>query len=104
MNNKKTNTISTFDRIMKNPKRKKNFEQGYKNFILSEILCELMEINHISVRKLAQKSKISPTIIQELRSGKKRNVTINSVNNIFSSLNCKLIIRNKNKEYTLNSL
>ncbi|MDY6969804.1 MAG: helix-turn-helix transcriptional regulator [Spirochaetota bacterium] len=50
-----------------------------------------MEVNHISVRKLAEKSGVSPSIIQNIRSEKTSNVTFNTLNSIISSLGYRII-------------
>lgn len=94
---------STFDRLMKDPKRKSRFYKGYKAFLLSELLCEIMEENNISVRQLASKAGISPTVIQDIRSGKKTNATLNSISSIFSSMGYQLIAKKKEKEFLLSA-
>ena len=49
-------TKSTFDRMMENPEWKADFENGYKEFLISEFLCEQMEHSNLSVRELASKA------------------------------------------------
>jgi len=92
---------STFDRLMVNPERKKSFENGYNEFLLSEIIAESMQNRHLSVRALAKQSGISPTIIQELKTGKKKNLTVGSMSNILSNLGLKLVVKSGEKEYAL---
>ena len=59
---------STFDKfITNNPKEKVKFEKEYNDFILSEFILERMEAENLSVRALAKKADVSPTIIQKLR-------------------------------------
>lgn len=59
---------STFDKfITNNPKEKAKFEKEYNDFILSEFILERMEAENLSVRALAKKADVSPTIIQKLR-------------------------------------
>ena len=59
---------STFDKfITNNPKEKAKFEKEYNNFLLSEFILEKMEEENLSVRALAKKAEVSPTIIQKLR-------------------------------------
>ena len=59
---------STFDKfITNNPKEKAKFEKEYNDFILSEFILEIMEAENLSVRALAKKADVSPTIIQKLR-------------------------------------
>ena len=66
---KKGLTMTTFDRLMQNPKFKAEFEKGYNEFLISEFMIEKMEEENISVRELAKEAKVSPTTIQNLRSG-----------------------------------
>ena len=62
---------STFDKYIKNDiKQKKKFDKEYNNFLLSEFILEKMEEENISVRELARKAEVSPTIIQKLRNNK----------------------------------
>ena len=59
---------STFDKfITNNPKEKAKFEKEYNDFLLSEFILERMEEENLSVRSLAKKADVSPTIIQKLR-------------------------------------
>ena len=59
---------STFDKfITNNPKEKAKFDKEYNHFILSEFILERMEAENLSVRALAKKADVSPTIIQKLR-------------------------------------
>lgn len=59
---------STFDKfITNNPKEKAKFEKEYNDFLLSEFILEKMEEENLSVRALAKKADVSPTIIQKLR-------------------------------------
>lgn len=97
------NKTSTFDRLLKDKGRKSRFDKGYKAFLLAELLCEIMEENKISVRQLANKAGISPTVIQDIRSGKKTNATLNSISSIFSSMGYQLVAKNKNKEFLLSA-
>lgn len=82
--------LSTFDKLMQDPEWKAGFEKGYEEFLLSEFLIEAMEENKISVRKLAEKAGVSPTIIQNLRSGKRSNISLNTLTPILSVLHYKL--------------
>jgi hypothetical protein len=57
-----------------NPQELKAFKKGYKDFALSELILALIEKDEISVRKLAKIASVSPTIVQEIRSGLKKNL------------------------------
>ena len=71
--------MTTFDRLMQNPKFKAEFEKGYNEFLISEFMIEKMEEENISVRELAKEAKVSPTTIQNLRSGNAEAVKSNYV-------------------------
>ncbi len=87
---KKAEMVTTFDRLMQNPDWRDGFEKGYEKFLISEFLIEAMEENNISVRKLAEKAGVSPTIIQNLRSGKRTNVRLNTLIPLLSVLHYKV--------------
>ncbi len=89
MKNKKE-PLSTFDKLMQDPKWKTEFEKGYEKFLISEFIIEAMEENHISVRKLAKVAGVSPTIIQNMRTGKSKNISINILAPILSALNYRI--------------
>ena len=59
---------STFDKFINDdPKQKTAFDKEYADFLLSEFIIQKMEEENISVRSLAQKVEVSPTVIQKLR-------------------------------------
>lgn len=82
--------MSTFDRIMQDPKRREQFEKGYNEFLVNEFLLEAMEENHISVRKLAEKASVSPAIIQRIRTGESSNITLKKLNDIAAVLGYRI--------------
>lgn len=92
---------STFELEMKNSKFKKKFDEEYEHFLLSELLLELMEKEKVSVRNLSKESGVSTSIIQGLRTGDKRNLTINSLTHLLHALGWKLVAKKGRKEYTL---
>ena len=59
---------STFDEfITNNPEQKAKFDKEYEEFLISEFIIQKMEEENLSVRSLAKKASVSPTIIQKLR-------------------------------------
>lgn len=76
---KKGLTMTTFDRLMQNPKFKAEFEKGCNEFLISEFMIEKMDEENISVRELAKEAKVSPTAIQNLRSGNAEAVKSNYI-------------------------
>ena len=78
--------MTTFDRLMQNTKFKAKFEKGYNEFLISEFMIEKMEEENISVRELAKQAKVSPTTIQNLRSGNAETVKFKTLSNIMQKL------------------
>lgn len=85
-NSKKT----TFDEFMEDSEQKKLFEEEYNKFLLSEFLLEAMEEKHISVRKLSKESGVSTSVIQNIKTEKTTNVTLNTIMSLASSLGYRL--------------
>jgi hypothetical protein len=55
---------STYDKFVGSltPQEKKEFEDGYRELLVSEMLIAIMRQDAISVRRLAEASGISPLI------------------------------------------
>lgn len=89
---------STFDEfITKNPKQKKKFEKEYNDFLLSEFILEKMTQENISVRELAKKADVSPTIIQKLRNSRTADkITYHTFIAVINSLGYKVNIERIN--------
>ncbi len=98
---KSTKPASTFDRIMKDPRRRRRFEGKHRSFLLSEVIHGLMEQEGKSVRELAREVGISPTVIQDIRSGGRTNVTLRSFLGIVSALGGQVAVRKGNEEMVL---
>jgi len=91
MRKKKTET--EFDRFFKeHPEQKKIFDKEYEAFSLSEFLLEKMEEEHISVRALAQKAGVSPTVIQKIRSQNAEKINFRTFTNVINSLGYRIKI------------
>jgi len=78
--------MTTFERMMQDPKFKAEFDKGYNEFLISEFMIEKMEEEKISVRELAKEAKVSPTTIQNLRSGNAESVKFKTLSNIMEKL------------------
>ena len=89
---KKINDLSTFDQMMENPDFKAKFDQGYQEFLLSELLISLMENDQKSVRQLAKEANISPSVIQDIRSGKQKDIKISNFLQVIKACGYKLIL------------
>jgi DNA-binding Xre family transcriptional regulator len=84
---------TTFDKfITSNPKRKEKFDKEYNEFLLSEFVLEKMESEHISVRTLAKKAGVSPTVIQKIRSKNAERINFRTFTNVLNSLGYRINI------------
>lgn len=84
---------TTFDREMQDPGFKEEFEVEYQEFALSELLLQLMQEEHLSVRKLAKAAGISPSVIQDIRSGKRSNITVQNLSKILKVLGGRVAVQ-----------
>lgn len=91
----KNKTKSTYEAFIEDIDQKELLDQEYKELLISELLLASMEENHISVRKLALSAGVSPTIIQGLRSGKKSNITIDTLSKILDAIGYQLVLAPK---------
>jgi transcriptional regulator with XRE-family HTH domain len=84
---------TTFDKfINNNPGEKKIFEKEYNDFLLSEFVLEKMEEENISVRTLAKRAGVSPTVIQKIRSKNAERINYKTFTNLINSLGYKINI------------
>ena len=83
---------STYDEFISDPKRKEEFDKEYNDFLLSEFILEKMEAEQISVRALAKKAGVSPTIIQKIRTKNAERINYRTFTNVLHSLGYKLNI------------
>jgi DNA-binding Xre family transcriptional regulator len=84
---------TTFDKfINSDPKRKEEFDKKYDEFLLSEFVLEKMESEDISVRALARKAGVSPTVVQKLRGKNAERINFRSLTNVLYSLGYRISI------------
>jgi len=84
---------TTFDKLINsNPKRKEKFDKEYNEFLLSEFVLEKMESENLSVRALAKKAGVSPTIIQKIRSKNAERINFRTFTNVLNTLGYKVSI------------
>lgn len=89
-------SISTYEREMKNARFKKAFDESYKELLLSELLIAIMEEDEISVRGLAKEIGLSPTIIQNIRSGKQDDLKVKNFVSIVHFCGYKVFLEKNN--------
>ncbi len=92
----KKKTKSTYENFIENKHQKKILDREYRELLISELLLAAMEEDHISVRKLAAEAEVSPTIIQSLKSGRKTNITIETLSRILDAVGYQIILAPKN--------
>ena len=89
--------LSTFEREMQDPAFKEAFEKGYRELLLSDLLIDMMEKDNKTVRSLAKEVGLSPTVIQNIRSGGQEDVKMSNFINISHACGYKVILQ-KGKE------
>lgn len=85
---------TTFDKWMENPKIKEAYKEGYDEFILSELIRALMANDHKSVRGLAKKAGLSATVIQDIRSGKQKDMKVKNFLHVVHACGFEVILDN----------
>jgi DNA-binding Xre family transcriptional regulator len=84
---------TTFDKFINNdPEQKALFEKEYNDFLLSEFILEKMEEENISVRALAKKVGVSPTVIQKMRSENAEKINLKTFTDVLYTLGYKVNI------------
>ena len=86
---------------MRDPKRRRKFGRKYRSFLLSEVIHGLMEKEGKSVRALAREVGISPTVIHDMRTGGRTNVTLRSFLGVVSALGGQVAVRKGTEEMVL---
>lgn len=86
---------------MQNPAFREQFNEEYREFLLSELITSMMEDAHKSVRKLACEVDLSPTVIQKLRSGKQDDVKLSNFLNIAHACGYQLALEKGNNRIPL---
>ena len=93
--------LSTFDKEMQDEAFNKQFSNEYAEFLLSETIRELMDNGHKSVRKLADESGLSPTVIQNMRSGQQEDVKLRNFINISHACGYNLVLEKDTQRIVL---
>ena len=89
--------LSTFERKMQDKRFKQVYEQSYKELLFSELLISIMDADDKSVRALAKEAQLSPSVIQDLRSGKQKDIKVSNLINIAKAFGYEVILQ-KGKE------
>lgn len=99
MDKENKNFASTYERLVhEDAKFENDLKKKYREFVLSELLLAIMEEDHLSIRKLAAEAGVSPSLIQDLRSGKKDNLTFKSFSHIVEALGYDIVLEKRSKQ------
>lgn len=86
---------STYDEEMENPEFQRLLEKERFMLELSESIARAMEEQHISIRELAQKANVSKTVVTGIRSGNRKNITLDKLKDLIDVLNLDLHVVTK---------
>jgi len=89
----RTQPQSTYEREMADPEFRAKFEIEYQQLALSEIMLQLMQEEKLSVRALAKAATVSPGVIQDIRSGNRKNITLLNLSKILKALGSRVAIQ-----------
>ena len=68
-------------------------EAKYKEVNLADLVATAMDDEHVSVRDLAKRAGISPTIIQDVKSGKRQGIALQSFLKMMGALGYTFVIK-----------
>lgn len=94
-------SLSTFEREMQNLEFKQAFDESHQELLLSELVLALMDEDDQSVRKLAVAIGVSPTTIQGLRDGTKKDIKLSNFINMIKAFGYRLVLERENKRIQL---
>jgi DNA-binding Xre family transcriptional regulator len=72
----------------------------YKALLFSELMISIMEDDDISIRELAKEADISPSVIQDLRSGKQYDIKVSNLVKIAHAFGYEVILQKGKKRLT----
>ena len=81
---------STYDREMKSPTFRAAFEKEYAALEVSEFIAKQMAEQAISVRSLAAKADVSPTVVQGIKTGTRKNIEYATLKALLVALGCEI--------------
>ncbi len=96
-----TKPMSTYERKMQDKQFKKAYDKHYEELLFSELLISIMEEDDKSVRELATEAKISPSVIQDLRTGKQKDIKVSNLIKIVESFGYEVILQKGNERFAL---
>lgn len=94
--------LSTYERKMKDPKFRKAYKQKYNELLFSELLISIMEGDDKSVRELAKEAHLSPSVIQDIRSGKQQDIKASNLIKIAHAFGYEVLLQKGKETLALN--
>lgn len=88
-----TKALSTYERKMQDKNFKKAYEKGYQELLFSELLVSVMNSDDKSVRMLAKEAKLSPSVIQDIRSGKQQDIKLSNLIKIAGAFGYQIFLQ-----------
>jgi DNA-binding Xre family transcriptional regulator len=83
-------STSTFEREMKSPSFRAALEREEALLDVSEFIARQMAEQDLTVRKLASLASVSPTVIQGIRAGTRKNIEYATLKAILGALGCEI--------------
>lgn len=86
---------STLEREMKDPAFRTAFEKESAALEVSEFLAKQMAEQEISVRALAERASVSATVVQGIKSGKRKNIEYTTLKALTLALGYQIMFKRK---------
>lgn len=96
-----SNPMPTYERKMQDKKFKKAYDKHHKELLFSELLISIMESDDKSIRDLATEARISPSVIQDLRSGKQKDIKVSNLIKIAESFGYEVVLQKGDERLAL---
>lgn len=93
--------LSTYERKMQSKKFRQAYEQSYKTLLFSELLISVMDADDKSVRGLAEEAKLSPSVIQDIRTGKQQDIKVSNLIKIAKAFGYEVILQKGDEQLAL---
>lgn len=93
--------LSTYERKMQDQKFKSAYEQSYKELLFSELLISVMDADNKSIRGLAKEANLSPSVIQDLRSGEQQDIKVSNLIKIAEAFGYEVVLQKGNERLAL---
>ena len=84
---------STFEREMKSPAFRAAFEKESAALEVSEFLAKQMAEQEISVRALAEMASVSATVVQGIKSGRRKNIEYTTLKALTLALGYRIMFK-----------